>query len=277
MATFTANKAFNYATLTFPDLKPFGLTSTTMNYKSPDGGFIAKITGSGFRDVNGDGDYDYGTMASVTLITGGSTLLSATGLSKPVEQDVSVTGYVVDGKILTGALAEQAVWLSGHDIVNGSNASDRLSGFAGNDKISGLVGNDVLEGWSGLDTLNGGSGNDLIVGGIGKDTLTGGIGADRFDFNTISESGLGSLADIITDFKHAEADKIDLAGIDANPYLAGDQAFRYIGTSAFSGNATGMVRFSAGKLQLSTDTDTAPELEIQLTGVSSLSVGDLIL
>ena len=35
--------------------------------------------------------------------------------------------------------------------------------------------------------------------------------------------------DRITDFSHAEGDRIDLSQIDANPFFSGDQAFFYIG------------------------------------------------
>jgi len=56
-------------------------------------------------------------------------------------------------------------------------------------------------------TLNGGSGNDILNGGAGKDILTGGTGADTFVLDQID------IADVITDYKKAEGDKIDLSAL----------------------------------------------------------------
>lgn len=205
MATLTAYKAFNYATLVFPEtLSPYGLTSTTMNYKTPDGKFVANVTGSGFRDVNGDHDFDYGTIATTTLKTAGSTLIAVTGMANPVQVDAGENGYTVDGKALKGAMAELAYWLRGNDLVNGSEQVDRLAGFAGNDALYGKGGNDILEGWSGNDTLNGGAGTDTLYGGAGTDRFVfdSRVGADavrdfatRTDKLVFDNSGLGGLGD----------------------------------------------------------------------------------
>ena len=48
------------------------------------------------------------------------------------------------------------------------------------------------------------TGNDTIIGGAGNDTMTGGGGADTFVFRP------SSGADVVTDFSHAQGDKIDL-------------------------------------------------------------------
>ena len=45
--------------------------------------------------------------------------------------------------------------------------------------------------------------------------------------------------DSVMDFDSAEGDKVDVSTIDANAVLAGNQAFTFIGTAAFSANATG--------------------------------------
>jgi len=88
--------------------------------------------------------------------------------------------------------------LSGFERLYGSNYADTLTGTRGNNEIIGLGGADVIDG---------GAGNDLINGDQGKDTLTGGIGADRFNFVF---TPLAKDADLITDFSHAERDKIVL-------------------------------------------------------------------
>ena len=65
--------------------------------------------------------------------------------------------------------------------------------------------------------------------------MTGGTGADRFVFTNSLDSPSAGSFDIIHDFSHAEGDKIDLRGIDANLSPRGNQAFTFIGTKAFSG------------------------------------------
>jgi Ca2+-binding RTX toxin-like protein len=87
-------------------------------------------------------------------------------------------------------------------------------------------------------------GNDILVGGLGRDQLVGGPGQNRYDFNAVAETGVQFASrDVITTFRHG--DKIDLSDIDANPILAGDQAFTFIGSAAF-GSQAGQLRFSEG-------------------------------
>lgn len=111
----------------------------------------------------------------------------------------------------------------------GSSHADRLYGDSAANNLSGDAGNDYLSGSSGNDWLNGGAGADQLVGGSG---------ADRFIF----KAWVDHFGDTILDFTVAQADRIDLARIDANQSIAGDQAFSFIGTAAFSGTA-GELRF----------------------------------
>jgi len=153
--------------------------------------------------------------------------------------------------------------------------NDTLTGTASNDRLSGLAGNDTLDGALGNDVLNGGVGNDVLIGGAGKDKLTGGKGADTFKFASSNESTFWSM-DTITDFKHAQGDKIDLSAIDSNANVAGDQGFTLV--SAFSADATGQLYFDAKTDILfgSTDADSAPEFAITLNGVNTLLPADFI-
>ncbi len=59
------------------------------------------------------------------------------------------------------------------------------------------------------------------------DVMTGGTGRDTFIFTDISDSGIGLLRDIITDFTRGE-DKISLARIDAI-VGTGDDPFTFFG------------------------------------------------
>jgi Ca2+-binding RTX toxin-like protein len=90
---------------------------------------------------------------------------------------------------------------------------------------------------SGDDTLVGGSGADMLYGGAGADTLTGGAGNDTFGY-TIAGSSRPGARDTITDF--ATGDRIDLSAIDASTTVAGNNAFAFIGSAAFS--AAGQLR-----------------------------------
>jgi Ca2+-binding RTX toxin-like protein len=160
----------------------------------------------------------------------------------------------------------------------GGSGSDTLRYV---ENLTGSSYNDSLTGSAGANALSAGAGDDILAGGLDADVLTGGTGADRFDFNALSETGLtSSTRDTIVDFKTSETDKIDLLGVDANAALAGDQAFTFLGAvSAFTGDATGQLRFDASAhiLYGSTDADTAAEFAIVLTGVSSLAATDFVL
>jgi Ca2+-binding RTX toxin-like protein len=152
-------------------------------------------------------------------------------------------------------------------IIRGTAKADFLTGTDSSDKI--LAG-------AGDDTLTGGLGNDTLSGGTGVDLLIGGKGADIFVFIIDSNNS----RDTISDFSREEKDKIDLSAIDANAKSAGDQAFKFISSQAFSKtDASGQLLFDATShiLYGSTNTDSKPEFSIQLNGVSSLVAGDFVL
>ena len=149
---------------------------------------------------------------------------------------------------------------------------ENLSGGQGWDQLYGNAGANVLQGWNG---------NDLLVGRGGKDTLTGGAGADRFQFTAVGDSVVGANADRITDFSRAQGDKIDLAGIDANTAVAGDQAFSFIGSGAFTHHA-GELRAAITARGVTTiagdlNGDGVSDFHIQLTGAFALQAADFVL
>ncbi len=122
-----------------------------------------------------------------------------------------------------------------------------LAGSSFADMLTGNAGANRLDGGKGADTLRGGGGNDTLVGGPGKDAQTGGPGADIFLFNNTSETAAGAARDQITDFNAGSSgtsvDKINLRPIDAKTNVAGNQAFTFIGTNAFSG-VSGQLRIA---------------------------------
>ncbi|WP_275790250.1 calcium-binding protein [Pararhizobium gei] len=118
-----------------------------------------------------------------------------------------------------------------------------LAGSIYDDKLSGNGGTNILYGDFGNDELHGGAGSDLLTGHVGADDLYGGSGADLFAFSNLWDSNTSALGrDTIYDFSASAGDSIDLSAIDANYQLAGEQAFRFIGTAGFSG-VSGQLRY----------------------------------
>lgn len=157
---------------------------------------------------------------------------------------------------------------------NGTIIGDVLLGD-GNDVYQGggsVVG--TIWGGAGDDVIIGGVGDDRINGGAGQDRLTGGAGNDVFVFEALTDSGnTAATADRITDF--TAGDRISLAAIDANTALFGDQAFTFVGTTAFSGTAGELRAQVAGAnmvLFADVDGDKVADFAVMLLGVTDPSV-----
>jgi Ca2+-binding RTX toxin-like protein len=245
---------------------------TTVDYLHGGAGHDTLNGGAGDDELRGDDDHDilnggsgsdlmYGGWGNdvfyvefegdrvVELIGEGTdhvyTLLSTYVLSDHVE---NLTFYGADDPALH---------------FTGSNVGNILLGKANNDVFYGLGGADELQGNGGDDVLDGGAGDDLLIGGSGADLLTGGAGGDlirMFD----GHSGTGAAADRITDFVNW-VDKIDLRDVDSDSGTVGNQAFCWIGTSAFSS--------TAGELRYHFDgTDTWLQADITGDGVSDFEI-----
>ncbi len=175
------------------------------------------------------------------------------------------------------------LFLTGTGAING-RGNDINNLLVGNDaanSLAGLLGDDQLYGRGGDDTLNGGDGNDWLEGGAGFDRHYGGLGADSFVFRDGDfASAVPAGADQIHDFSQAEGDQIRLDAVDADTGTAGDQAFAFIGTTAFSGVA-GELRYEeiSGNTYLSGDTngDGVADFTIRIDGVVALGTTDLVL
>jgi Ca2+-binding RTX toxin-like protein len=144
-----------------------------------------------------------------------------------------------------------------------------------------LTGTAAINGTGNADAnvIAGNSGNNTLSGLAGADTLSGGLGADIFRFLAAGDSGVGTaLRDVITDYLQL-TDRIDLALIDANVNVAGDQAFTLIGEAAFT--AAGQLRFSFDGtqtvIQANVDAATGADFEIALLGNHALTNGDFVL
>ena len=160
---------------------------------------------------------------------------------------------------------------------SGGNAQgDTLVSIEG---VYGGSGGDTLIGDAGANTLVGNGGNDVIQGGAGRDSMTGNDGADRFVYVATGDSTVAA-ADRITDFSHAQGDRLDLGQIDANAAVAGNQAFSFIGSAAFTHHA-GELRFASagGVTVVSGDVngDGNADFSIALTGTLVLVAADFVL
>lgn len=194
--------------------------------------------------------------------------------------DSYIGGLGIDTVIYTSAITDITVNLalssaSGNDISNDKLVSiENIVGGQANDSLSGNLGMNALEGFTG---------NDTLTGGAGKDTLTGGLGADQFKFNSETETGMtAATRDIIADFNRAQGDSVNLLAIDANKATAGNDAFSILTVGGtFTGVFTSPARLYFDKtghiLYGNNDADSAADFSVQLTGVSSLLVTDVVL
>lgn len=170
---------------------------------------------------------------------------------------------------------------AGSDTLFGDAGNDALNGNTGNDRLNGGAGNDTLTGETGNDILNGDGGNDRLIGGAGVDTLNGGAGSDVFVFTSVADS-TPSARDIIQGFDGigaAAGDRIDLSAIDANPSVAGNQAFTF-GSQGIGG--VWLTQSGAETLvNVNIDSDAAAEMVIRIVdGAASHTqyvAGDFIL
>lgn len=138
-------------------------------------------------------------------------------------------------------------------------ASDGNGGTDTLVSVEGVYGSkfaDAIRGDDGSNELFGNAGDDVLRGGGGQDLVVGNAGADQFVFVDGEVSDKIATADLIGDFSHGEGDKINLRGIDASTAVAGDQAFAFVGTAAFSGVA-GELRYEVhgGETLLMGDVD----------------------
>ncbi|WP_342241490.1 M10 family metallopeptidase C-terminal domain-containing protein [Inquilinus sp. OTU3971] len=192
----------------------------------------------------------------------------------------------------------------GDDVLRGGAGADRLDGGAGSDTASyytgtvgvainlsagtgsggdaqgdTLVGIENVNGSTGADQITGNAAANVLNGWAGQDVLRGGGGADRFAFTAASDSKVGA-ADRITDFSHAQGDRVDLSAIDANTGAAGNQAFSFIGTGLFTHHAGELRYASDGTVTTiagDVNGDGVSDFHIQLTGAIGLVAADFVL
>lgn len=178
-----------------------------------------------------------------------------------------------EGRLRVGGF-EDVIGGTGNDALNGSGGANRLDGMDGEDTLTGRNEDDYLGGGNDDDTLFGGLGNDQLQGGNGADSLTGGDGADFFIYYALDES-LVSSSDTINDFTLG-IDKLALnqlrIAITGGTRVA---EFTFLDGGAFTAGGDDELRFAGGKLQGDVTGDGVADFAVTLTGVATLSAGDL--
>jgi serralysin len=194
----------------------------------------------------------FGTYTQASLDAAVALRLPA--IANSIALDTGVTGVNAteysNVSIAYGVTLENAVGGSARDVLWGNEVANRLEGLGGNDVLDGFEGNDTL------------------IGGTGSDDLTGGAGNDTFVFGALE------LSDVIRDF--AAGDRIDLRGIDANAGRGSDQAFAFIGNSAFH-NIAGELRYDGTTLSGDVNGDGVADFSVAIANHAVLTTGDFFL
>jgi Ca2+-binding RTX toxin-like protein len=196
-----------------------------------------------------------------------------TGVGNALDNKIVGT---VGGDTLSGMGGDDNISsLDGDDQVSGGDGADFVSAGNGNDTLIGGAGSDMLKGEAGNDSISGGAGNDTLDAGAGVDVLSGGTGADMFVFSSLEAKG-----ETITDFSHAEGDRISLGYIDGNTNVAGNQHLQFIGAGAFT-KVAGQLHYevSGSDSYLAGDTngDGIADFRILMKGVNSFVASDFLL
>lgn len=225
-------------------------------------------TGAGAAAASTVGIYVSSTATGAnTLIGTTATGALAAGTSDTESGNITWSSNTTPGTYYISVAADYK------NMVSESNESNNQSG-----KIALVLGN------SGVNTLTGTPGNDVLIGLGGKDTLTGGAGADQFLFNTALNKSTSVAT--ITDFSHAQGDKIDLdhtaftALTPESPGAALAASDFYASSNGAAHLATDRILYNTITGVLSYDPDgTGPTAAIQFASLMqhpTLTSGDFV-
>jgi len=206
------------------------------------------VGGAGVDTVGLLGNYNLTLGANSLSGVENLSLLSGTAAGGTEHVTYSITtvdANVPAGGRLTvyagGLLADESLFFNGFAETDGALS---VYGGAGNDTFAGGPANDAFVGGAGDDTMYGLGGADYLEGGLGADTMRGGLGNDVFVYQSAADS-TAAKTDHIVDFEFV-SDHIWLQNIDANSNVAGDQAFTFIGSDAFSHTAGELRAYQSG-------------------------------
>jgi Ca2+-binding RTX toxin-like protein len=232
--------------------------------------------GTGNDTLDGGGGVDKASYAaSVAAVT---VTLASTAAQDTFGAGIDV--LIAIENLAGSAFDDRLAGNAADNALIGGGGDDLLTGAAGDDTLSGQDGADTLRGAEGRDLLLGGNAADVLEGGLRKDTLTGGGAGDRFAFDDGETGTIRTQADIVTDFSHADGDKVHVRQIDADTGAGGDQNFTFIGTGAFTGVAGQLHYLQAGGntfVEGDTDGDGNADFVIRLDGLHTLGAADFVL
>ncbi len=126
--------------------------------------------------------------------------------------------------------------------------------------------------------ITGNSGNNILTGRAGVDTLTGNGGVNTFVFADGDTGTIFGQRDLVSDFVPG-TDQLDLTGIDADRTVSGQDAFRFLGTAAFDGQAAALhtsydAAHNVTVLEGDSNGDGTADFGIELAGNLTLSMAD---
>jgi Ca2+-binding RTX toxin-like protein len=289
------------------DTDTVGITVNVTNHAPTDITLIANpnVTDTSFPTSIGTlvaTDQDVGdtftySILSTTLVSGTAATFSISGSTLNTAGLANNSTYALDIQVQdNGGLTYHEVF----NVITGNGNGDNLSAGVTDDVIYGLngadlilagSGNDTVFGQGANDTLSGGLGNDTLYGGGAGDTLTGGAGADHFAYALAVDSSItyksngqvqANNIDTISDFSHAEGDTIDFSAIAGVTNYAGQLAgstlaAHSVGWITSGGNTIVYVNDTANAETITAGATYTADMEIHVTGVTSLTSSDFLL
>jgi Ca2+-binding RTX toxin-like protein len=168
------------------------------------------------------------------------------------------------------------------EVFKSGGADDELFGNAGRNVFYGGYGDDVLDGRGGADFLQGGRGQDMLSGGAGADTFDFSDSYYRYivdyyyGYPTGVELVREQRGDVITDFSHAQGDKLQVSiqefGSESEFSLA-------LGVKATAAEASFIFDSGTGRLWFDADgsgTEEDAYLIATLQGVTTIDRSDFL-
>ena len=147
-----------------------------------------------------DGTKVYFDSDSTNLVAGDANGQSDVFVKTLATGAIAIVSTNVGGTQGNNSAFQPAVSADGNELAFKSDSTNLVSGDSNNAQdifVKQITGND---------SITGGAGNDVLNGLGGANTLTGGGGADLF----VHDQGVG--ADTVTDFSHAQGDRVKLTG-----------------------------------------------------------------